>query len=113
MLPATLAACSSSASSGPQATADSITKAVYANDADSASANFDDTLKQQVTRASVGVLSDQLHRFGDYKGLTYLSADPAKNEFDYRADFANGSVNVVLRLDSDGKASAYRVFPVK
>jgi len=106
-----LAACSGTAS-GTQATADSITRAVYNNDTDTASANFNDSLKQQITRASVGTISDQMHKYGDYKGLTYLSSDPGKDEYDYRADFSNGSMVVVLRLDSNGKVSAYRVFPL-
>lgn len=106
-----LVGCNST--SGSQATADSITRSVYNNDADGASANFDDALKQQVTRASVGTLSDRMHKVGDYKGLTYVSSDPLKNEFDYRADFTNGSMMVVMRLDSQGKVAAYRVFPLQ
>ena len=104
-------ACSGG-SGAAQDTADSITKAVYNNDSGGVTANFDDNLKRQVTRASVGALSDQLHKRGDYKGLTFVSNDPAKNEFTYRADFTNGAMNVTLRLDPDGKVSAYRVFPI-
>jgi hypothetical protein len=51
-----------------------------------------------------------MHGLGEYKGLTYVSGDPAKNEFTYRADFDKGSMNVVVRVDNDGKLAAYRVF---
>jgi hypothetical protein len=105
-----LAACAGNSTGQAQAAADSTTKAVYTDDADAVTQNFDDTLKAQVTRSEVGILSDQMHKFGDYKGLTYVSNDPAKNEYTYRANFTKGSMNVVLKLDPDGKIAAYRVF---
>jgi hypothetical protein len=102
---------SNRASGDAQAAADSVTKSVYADDVDQVGANFDDDLKQTVTRSEVGILSDQMHKLGDYKGLTFVSQDPGKSEFTYRADFTNGTMNVVVRLDPSGKISAYRVFP--
>lgn len=110
---AMLAACNTGgAQSGgsAQSTADSTTKAVYNNDMDGVTSNFDDQLKSQVSRGDVGTLSDKMHALGDYKGLTYVSGDPAKNEFTYRADFDKGSMNVVVRVDNDGRLAAYRVF---
>ncbi len=105
-----LAACAGNGAGQAQSAADATTKAVYNDDANAVTQNFDDTLKNQVTRSEVGILSDQMHRYGDYKGLTYVSTDPAKNEYTYRADFSKGSMNVVLKLDPDGKIAAYRVF---
>jgi hypothetical protein len=105
-----LAACAGNPTGQAQADADSTTKAVYNDDANAVTQNFDDTLKRQVTRSEVGILSDQMHKYGDYKGLTYVSTDPGKNEYTYRADFTKGSMNVVLRLDNDGRVAAYRVF---
>lgn len=105
-----LAACAGNNTGQAQTAAESTTKAVYNDDADAVTQNFDDTLKSQVTRSEVGILSDQMHKLGDYKGLTYVSNDPAKNEYTYRADFTKGSMNVVLKLDPDGKIAAYRVF---
>ncbi len=106
-----LAACGGGGSGGQaQSLADSATKAAYNDDISALTQNFDDQLKTQVNRAQVGTLSDQMHELGDYKGLTFVSSDPAKNEFTYRADFTKGNANVVVRLDSDGKASAYHVF---
>lgn len=105
-----LAACAGNGTGQAQSAAESTTKAVYSDDADAVTQNFDDNLKTQVTRSEVGILSDQMHKLGDYKGLTYVSNDPAKNEYTYRADFTKGSMNVVLKLDADGKIAAYRVF---
>lgn len=106
-----IAACGTNSASGAQASADSTTKAVYNDDPAGVSSNFDDTLKTQVTRSEVGILSDQMHRLGDYRGLTFVSSDPNKNEYTYRAGFTNGTMRIVVRLDADGKFSAYRVFP--
>jgi hypothetical protein len=41
-----------------------------------------------------------------------LSSDPTKNEFTFRAQFSKGTMNVVERLDPDGKVAAYRVVPL-
>ena len=108
---ATLAACSSHAAGGAQAEADKVTQAVYNNDVAAVSEDFTDDLKAQVTRSEVGTLSDKMHKLGDYKGLTYLSYDAPKDEFTYRAGFSSGSMDVVIRFDSAGKVTAYRVFP--
>lgn len=108
-LSAALASCGGSPAGQAQSQADSVTKAVYNNDADSAQQNFEPALKTHITRAQVGMLSDKLHKLGDYKGLTYVSNDALKNEYTYRADFSNGSAPVVLRLDAEGKIAAYRI----
>jgi hypothetical protein len=105
-----LAACGGNPTGQAQGAADGTTRAVYNDDANAVTQNFDDTLKTQVTRSEVGILSDQMHKYGDYKGLTYVSNDPGKNEYTYRANFTKGSMNVVLKLDTDGKIAAYRVF---
>ena len=104
-----LAACGGNPGGQAQNSADTTTKAVYNDDVDGVTQNFDDTLKSQVTRSEVGILSDKMHSLGDYQGLTYVSDDPDKNEYTYRANFSKGSMNVVLKLDSDGKIGAYRV----
>ncbi len=96
--------------SGTQGAAENATRAVYNDDVGSVTQNFDDNLKTQVTRSEVGILSDQMHKYGDYQGLTYVSNDPGKNEYTYRAGFSKGTMNVVVRLDPDGKFAAYRVF---
>ncbi len=105
-----LAACAGGKGGGVQGTVDGATKAVYNDDVNALTQNFDDGLKAQVTRTEVGILSDQMHKLGDYRGLTFVNNNPRKNEYTYRAAFAGGSMNVVVRLDPDGKFSAYRVF---
>jgi outer membrane lipopolysaccharide assembly protein LptE/RlpB len=105
-----LAACAGHPTGQAQQAADATTRAVYNDDANAVTQNFDDTLKTQVTRSEVGILSDQMHKYGDYQGLTYVSDDPAKNEYTYHAKFTKGSMNVILKLDADGKIAAYRVF---
>jgi hypothetical protein len=103
-----LASCGSPAADA-QNKADGVTKGLYNNDGAAATQNFDAPLKQQVTRAQVGMLSDKLHKMGDYKGLTYVSNDGLKNEYTYRANFSKGDAPVIVRFDSDGKIAAYRI----
>ena len=91
-------------------TADSVTSNVYNNDMDGVTAHFDDALKKDVSRGDLGTLSDKMHELGAYKKLSFVASDAAKNEYTYRADFDRGSMNVVVRVDADGKLSAYRVF---
>jgi hypothetical protein len=112
-LAAVLVGCGSGSAGGgsAQSLADGVTKAIYANDPSAVSQNFDDQLKPQVSRAEVGMLSDKMHSLGTYQGLTLVSSDPSKNEYTYRAAFDHGAMNVVIRLDQNGKIAAYRVFP--
>ncbi|HEY5341856.1 MAG TPA: hypothetical protein VIK27_12575 [Candidatus Aquilonibacter sp.] len=95
----------------PQSTASDVTRAVYDNDLRGVTARVDQALLPQVSRANVGAISDKMHALGSYNGLTPIASDPVKNEYTYRASFAKGTMNVVIRLDSDGKLAAYRVFP--
>jgi hypothetical protein len=109
---AVLAGCGSGNGQGAAASlADSVTKAIYANDPSAVSQNFDAQLKPKVSRGEVGMLSDRMHALGAYQGLTLVNGDPTKNEYTYRAAFDHGAMNVVIRLDQDGKVAAYRVFP--
>jgi hypothetical protein len=104
----TLAACSHN---DPQSTANAVTRAVFENNQSAVTSYFDDALRPQVTRASVGVLSDKMHALGSYNGLTLLASDPSKHEYTYRANFSKGTMNVVVRVDPNGQLAAYRVFP--
>lgn len=106
-----LSACGGGGNGAAQSTADTITKAVIANDVATVQNNLDDGIRPTVTKASVGALSDAMQKLGAYKGLTLLSSDAVKNEYTYRADFASGSMNVVIKLDPDGKAGAYKAIP--
>jgi demethoxyubiquinone hydroxylase (CLK1/Coq7/Cat5 family) len=104
-----LAACGGGGTGQAQSLADSTTKAVYNDDPDNVTAHFDDQLKSQVTRTQVAIISDKMHKQGDYQGLSFMSSDPNKNEYTYKANFSKGSLNVVMRLDQNGEIAAYRV----
>jgi len=95
----------------PLALADQTTRGVYDVDYDATVARFDDALKAQVTRASIGQLADQMHALGTYHGLKQTSADPDKGRYDYEAAFDKGTLLVELRVDPDQKIGAYRVVP--
>jgi hypothetical protein len=104
-------ACAQQQTDSPQALADQTTRAVYDADYDRTTLHFDDALKGQVTRASVGALSDQMHALGAYRGLKALSSDPDKGRYDYEAAFDKGTLLVELRIDPTRKIGAYRVVP--
>lgn len=95
----------------PQALADQTTRAVYDVDLDRTTAHFDDTLKSQVTRASIGQLADQMHALGAYHGLKQVASEPDKGRYDYQADFDKGTMLVQLRMDPNQKVGAYRIVP--
>jgi hypothetical protein len=104
-----LAGCSHADS--PAGLADQTTKAVYAVDVGATEANMDDDLKKEVTRASIGDLSDKMHALGAYQGLKQTSAEPDKGRYAFEAAFEHGVLAIDLRLDPTGKIGAYRVSP--
>ena len=95
----------------PQALADGTTRAVYDVDLDRTTEHFDDSLKSQVSRASIGQIADRMHALGTYHGLKPLASDPDKGRYDYQAAFDKGTMLVQLRMDPDQKIGAYRVTP--
>jgi hypothetical protein len=103
-------ACSSNAGN-EQKLADSVTRAVYNNDMSGVTADFSSSLAPQVTRASLGALSDTMHKMGNYQGLTEASTDLPTRRYTFDAKFDNGDMTVLMRLGSDGKIVAYRVSP--
>lgn len=105
------AASAGCAHDDPQQSADATTRAVYDLNLDALSASFDTSLKPQLTRTSVGLLSDKMHALGAYRGLTPLSSDPDKGRYTYTAKFDKGTMTVSMRLDPDRKIGAYRVTP--
>ena len=105
-----LAACAQHAAN-PQTLADDTTRGVYNVDLDATTAHFDDALKGQVTRGTIGQLSDEMHALGAYHGLKPATNDPDNGRYDFQAAFDKGTLLVQLRLDPDGKIGAYRVVP--
>jgi len=95
----------------PQAIADETTRGVYDFDFNRTTAHFDDALKAEVTRSSVGELSNSLQALGTYHGLKQIAADPEKGRYDYQASFDKGTLLVRIRLDPDQKLAAYRLVP--
>ena len=93
----------------PAALADGTTRGVYAADYAKTTEHFDAALKLQVTRATIGQLSDQMHALGAYHGLKAISSDPDKGRYDYEAAFDNGKLAVQIRMDPNWKIGAYRV----
>jgi major membrane immunogen (membrane-anchored lipoprotein) len=95
----------------PQTLADETTRAVYNVDYDATIAHFDDALKAQVTRGTLGQISDEMHALGTYHGLKPVNSDPDKGRYDFQAAFDKGTLLVQLRVDPDQKIGAYRVAP--
>ena len=112
LLSCALVGCGSSNANSPDALADKITRAVYANDYDTTVASFDDETKREVTRTDVGALSDRMHALGTLKSLTQRSANTDSGRYEYDAAFTNGALVVQLRVDPSGRVGAYRVVPV-
>lgn len=108
-----LSGCGNKAGAGNTETnlADQVTRAVYNNDTAGVSSNFDSDLAPQVTRASVGTLSDKMHALGNYQGLTEAATDVPSHRYTFDAKFDKGDMTVFVRLDTDGKIGAYRVVP--
>lgn len=107
-----LAASGCGAKADPQSLADETTQGIYNADLDKTTAHFDDTLKSQVTRASLGDLADKMHALGAYHGLKPVSSNPDQGRYDYDAAFDKGTMRIQLRLDPNEKIGAYRVVPV-
>ncbi|HEY4439428.1 MAG TPA: hypothetical protein VGN14_03175 [Candidatus Elarobacter sp.] len=105
------AGCANSASTDPAVMTDRTTRAVYDGDLNGTTAYFDDALKTQVTRSSVGQLSDQMHALGTYHGLKPVSSQPDQGRYIYQAAFDKGSIEVRVRLDPQQRLAAYRIVP--
>jgi hypothetical protein len=103
-----LAACSGDATS-PQKVTNDVTAAVYNDDLNTMQSHFDAALQKQVTIDGVATLSQKLHTFGAYKGLTQTAADATGGRYDYNAAFDKATMAVHIRVDSDGRIAAYRI----
>jgi hypothetical protein len=104
----TLGACGGGASS-PQGVVSDTTTAVYNDDLNAMQAHFDGTLQKQVTLDGVSALSQKLHAFGAFQGLSQIAADSNGGRYDYTATFDRGTMTVHVRMDADGHIAAYRI----
>jgi hypothetical protein len=108
LLALALAACGGSATS-PEKVTNDVTAAVYNDDLNAMQSHFDAALQKQVTIDGVATLSQKLHAFGAYKGVTQTAADETGGRYDYNASFDNATMAVHIRVDSDGQIAAYRI----
>jgi hypothetical protein len=107
-----LSGCANKSNVGNEANlADQVTRAIYNNDMAGVTTNFDSALAAQVTRASVGAISDKMHALGNYQGLTETATDIPSHRYTFDAKFDKGEMTVGIRLDASGKIAAYRVVP--
>ena len=95
----------------PAGVADSITRAVYANDYNGTTAPMDQYTRSEVTRGEIGDISDRMHALGAYQGLSQVKSDPDHGLYDFDLQFAKGHMTARLRMDPSGKVGAYRVYP--
>ncbi len=104
-----LCACGGGAGTSPEKVTNETTQAVYNDDLNAMQAHFDGPLQKQVTIDGVNTLSQKLHAFGAYKGLTQTAADETGGRYDYSAAFDNATMAVHVRVDQDGRIAAYRI----
>ena len=103
-----VSACGGGASA-PQKAVNDTTAAIYNDDLSAMQSNFDPALQQQVTLNGVSTLSQKLHAFGAYGGLTPTAADTAGGRYDYTANFGSVTMAVHVRVDQNGQIAAYRI----
>jgi hypothetical protein len=104
-----LCACGGSAATSPEKVVNDTTAAVYNDDLNAIQSHFNADLRKQVTIDGVASLSQKLHSFGSYKGITQTAADPNGGRYDYSAAFDNATMAVHVRIDPDGHIAAYRI----
>ena len=104
-----LCACGGGGATSPEKVANETTQAVYNDDLNAMQAHFDGALQKQVTIDGVNALSQKLHTFGAYKGVTQTAADSNGGRYDYNAAFDNTTMALHIRMDSDGHIAAYRI----
>ncbi len=94
-------------------TADSVTKAIMANDMRPVEADFNAIVRPKLlNRAYVGELSDELNALGQLKRIHETTArDTAQGEHTFDAVFEKSTWKEVMKIDSDGKISAFYVHP--
>jgi hypothetical protein len=96
----------------PLEIADATTRGVYDADPAAASRYFDPPLRRTVTPHSVAAVSQLMHRYGDYQGITQTVEVSKGVRYDFEAQFSHGSMLVQMRLDPDKRTiAAYRVVP--
>jgi hypothetical protein len=94
--------------------ADQVTKAIVVNDMRPVEKDFNALARPQLeNRAKVGALSDQLNALGTFSGAhedkSAEGTDP--NIHVFKAVFSKGAWQIMMRIDADGKISAFQIHP--
>lgn len=93
----------------PRDLAETITRAIYANDFETTVAAFDDATKRAVTRSELGTLSDRMHALGTLRSIVARDANVDMGRYEFDAAFTGGTLLVQMRIDPSGKVGAFRV----
>jgi hypothetical protein len=110
LLALALTACGGGATAtSPEKVVNDTTAAVYNDDLNAMQSHFGTELRKQVTIDGAATLSQKLHAFGNYKGITQTAADPNNRRYDYAAAFDKTTMTVHVRLNADGSIAAYRI----
>jgi hypothetical protein len=96
----------------PLELADATTRGAYDGDPAATSRYFDSGLRATVTPRSVAVVSQLMHRYGEYQGITQTAEIAKDVRYDFEAQFSHGSMLVQMRLERDKQTiAAYRIVP--
>ena len=105
-------ACSHGAQTDPQTMADATTRGAYDADLDRTTQYFDSALKLQVTRTSLGQLSDCMHGYGALQNFTPASSDPDKGRYTTRRRSPKARCSSRCGSIPSGRIGAYRAAPI-
>jgi hypothetical protein len=100
----------SACASGPAATAEKMTRAMYADDVAGATAPMDADLVKKVSASDIGELSESMQKLGTMHSFTLSKSAVDERKYEYVAQFDKGTMNVDVAFDTDGKVSDFRVF---
>jgi len=100
----------SACASGPAATAEKMTRAMYAGDVAAATAPMDADLAKKVTASDVNELSESMQKLGTLQSFKLSRSAEDQRKYEYVAQFDKGTMNVDVAFDPDGKVSDFHVF---
>ncbi|MBV8602178.1 MAG: hypothetical protein JO359_11495 [Candidatus Eremiobacteraeota bacterium] len=90
----------------------SVTEAVQRNDMSPVAKDFNAIQREQLTRASVGRLSDQLVPLGKLKNVKETTPkDAAPRHYTFDVQFEKATWKGFMILDEDGKITGFRLKP--
>ena len=91
-----------------------VTEAVQRNDMSPVAKDFNAIQREQLTRGSVGRLSDQVAPLGKVKGVNETTPkDAAPRHHTFVVHFEKADWNAYMALDEDGKITSFYLRPPK